>query len=229
MAQSLGKLKRFNLQEYWGEEFDKFSAWLIQDEILEMIGDAMNLQLVPYTQNVPGGTLEGSVVVQNMKNNDIVLIQGQLGAISHSHFGKLISSASGAEAVVVIWIASKIPEEQRRNIDWLNDVSRNGISFYGAELELWRIDDSAPAPNFCVVCQPNQWERNSKSDQEEVVSLGSSELNAPPSEKTDLPERKGDWTKKPSEKVLATQQGKSSAHAKEDVAVRENFVYTKSL
>ncbi len=228
MAKSLGKLKRFNLQEYWGTEFDKFSSWLIQEEILEMIGETIALELAPAKHEIPGGMIKGGVVAKNMRNNALVLIQGQLGAITQSDFGKLISCAAGVEAAVVVWVASKIPSDHRKALDWLNVVSREHINFYGAELELWRIDDSAPAPNFNLVCQPTQWGRAVNSEQDDGDTTKSIEVEAEHlSPKKEV--RKGDWTKKPSEKFEAVPQDKSSAQSKEDIAVRENFVYTKSF
>ncbi len=231
MTKSLGKLKRFNLQEYWGEEFDKFSSWLIQEEILEMIGGAIDLELVPAKLHIPEEIPKGGVVAKNAKNDDIVLIQGELDGITHCDFGKLLSSAAGVNAVTTVWVASKIPDEQRRGLDWLNEVSRDGIRFYGAELELWRIDDSAPAPNFSLVCQPNQWSRNIKPNQGHIEDLGTVDIDreAPQEIKESAPQRKGDWTKKPSEKIASSHSEDPPAQTKEEVSVRENFVYTKSL
>ncbi len=229
MAKSLGKLKRFNLQEYWGDEFDKFSLWLVQEEILEMIGEAIDVQLVPVNHDLSAIRLKGGVVAKNVKNDDIVLIQGQLDGITYSDFGQLIEAASSVDASVIVWVATKIPDEHKRGLDWLNGVSGENVSFYAAELELWRIDDSAPAPNFSLVCQPNPWGESVKPSQDAMKSSGLSVSEAPLSRQDDPPQRKGDWTKKPSEKLNPTQQGESSTQMKEDVAVRENFVYTKSL
>ena len=234
MAKSLGKLKRFSLQEFWGEDFEKFSSWLIQEEILEMIGEAIEVELTPAKDDMPVGVLKGGVVAKNVKNDTYVIIQGQLAGITHGDFGKLITYAAGLDAAVVVWVASKIPDEHRKAFDWLNDVSREDISFYGAELELWRIDDSAPAPNFNLVCQPNQWARSLKLDHGEGAKLDGedseeTEVEAPQEKKEPVAQRKGDWSKKPSEKPASSQSAKSPAQSKDGVSVRENFVYTKSL
>ncbi|MCA9470723.1 MAG: hypothetical protein MRJ96_01340 [Nitrospirales bacterium] len=232
MAKSLGKLKRFSLQEYWGEEFGKFSSWLSQEEILEMIGESVGVELVlarqePLVANLKGG----GVVAKTAKTHDNVLIQGQLGSIHDDDVGKLVSSASDIEAIIIIWIASKISPEHRKVLDWLNHISRTDIGFYGIELELWRIDDSAPAPNLSIVCQPNQWARspNQENNSQEMTGTGEVKLDTQESKKESSSERKGDWSKRPSERLTPSPQQKSSAQVKDDVSIRENFVYTKSF
>ena len=42
-------------------------------------------------------------------------------------------------------------------MDWLNKITPDGFSFFGLEIELWRIDDSLMAPKFNVVSHPNDW------------------------------------------------------------------------
>ena len=234
MAKSLGKLKRFSLQEFWGEDLEKFSSWLIQEEILEMVGEAIDVELAPANVDMSGGVLKGGVIAKNVKNDACVIIQGQLSGITHSDFGKLITYAAGLDAAIVVWVASKISDEHRKAFDWLNNMSRDDISFYGAELELWRIDDSAPAPNFNLVCQPNQWARNLKLGHDEMTPLESDEsvereVENHKEKKEPVAQRKGDWSKKPSGNLSSSQSEKAPTKPKEGVSVRENFVYTKSL
>ena len=62
----------------------------------------------------------------------------------------------------VVWIAPKFKEEHRAAIDWLNAISESGIDFFGLQIEVLRIDDSAPAPQLNVVCRPNDWSREKR-------------------------------------------------------------------
>jgi hypothetical protein len=48
-------------------------------------------------------------------------------------------------------------EEHVAVLERLNDNTVQGVGFFGVELELLRIDDSRPAPNFRVLVQPNEW------------------------------------------------------------------------
>jgi hypothetical protein len=50
-----------------------------------------------------------------------------------------------------------VREQHRAALDWLNEVTDRSINFFGLEIELWRIGDSAAAPKFNVVSQPNDW------------------------------------------------------------------------
>jgi hypothetical protein len=47
-------------------------------------------------------------------------------------------------------------------LDWLNRITDEGILFFGLEIELWRIGDSAPAPKFNLAVQPNDWAKTIK-------------------------------------------------------------------
>jgi hypothetical protein len=155
-----------------------------------------------------------------------VIIVGHLDGMSSDAFGKLIMYAAGFEAKALVCVGQEISAEIRQSFDWLNMVSRDDVNFYATELELWRIDDSVPAPNFHVVCQPNMWARQLKMGQEEGKSAGNSQSKDPvePKSKKEEPEKIS------KEKVDTPQpQGKSSSNAKEGTSVRQNFVYTKTF
>ncbi|HMP61664.1 MAG TPA: DUF4268 domain-containing protein, partial [Phenylobacterium sp.] len=46
----------------------------------------------------------------------------------------------------------------------------DSFEFYGLEIELWRINDSPPAPMFNVIAQPNEWSREVKQKAEAATS-----------------------------------------------------------
>ena len=47
--------------------------------------------------------------------------------------------------------------EHRAALDWLNNATTSGFNFFGLEIELWKIGDSAMAPKFNIVSKPNDW------------------------------------------------------------------------
>jgi len=229
MATSFGKLKRYTLREYWREECGKFSLWLTQEDILEMIGESIDLKLVPAKQGNSVGLPKGGVLAVNSQNTEIVLLQGQLHDLTHEDFGQLISCAAELRASAIVWIASKIPIEYRNAVDWLNAMARHHISFYCAELELWRIDNSAPAANFHVVCQPRPVTGKAKDGQDSIEGRQEERQELPLTKNNASPQGKGVWTKDNRENLPTSPQSKPLATVKEEVAVRENFVYTKSF
>ena len=80
-----------------------------------------------------------------------VLVENQLEQTDHLHLGQLLTYAAGLQAVTIVWIAARFTDEHRAALDW-------------------RIGNSAMAPKFNVVSQPNDWSR--------TVSEGARRLEA---------------------------------------------------
>jgi hypothetical protein len=224
MAKPVGKLKKINLNEVWSNEVDGFASWLQQEEILEMLGETLELSLKSAGGEIPLDTLPGAVLAKDAKRGHYVIVLGHLDGMSHEAFGKLIMYAAGLEAKAMICVGQEITAEIRQSLDWLNMVSRDDVNFYATELELWRIDDSVPAPNFNVVCQPNMWARQLKMGQEDGESAGNSKSK----DSSDSKLKKEDPSKGSKEKA-GTPQGKAAPGSKDGVSVRQNFVYTKTF
>ena len=224
MAKPVGKLRKINLSEVWGSEVDGFATWLQQEEILEMLGEALDIPLKPAGGEIALDTLSGGVLAKDAKRGHYVIVLGHLGGMTHDAFGKMIIYAAGLEAKAIVCVGKEVTAEIRQSLDWLNMVSRDDVNFYATELELWRIDDSVPAPNFNVVCQPNMWARQLKMGQEDGESAGSSKSK----DSLDSKAKKEDPSKGAKEKMETT-EGKQGAGSKDGVSVRQNFVYTKTF
>jgi hypothetical protein len=226
MAKPVGKLRKINLNEVWGNEPDGFGSWLQQEEILDILGETIERTLKPAGSDIPLSTLVGGVLAKDAKSGSYVIVLGHLEGINPDALGKLIMYAAGLDAKAVVCVAQEISAEVRQTLDWLNAVSRDDVNFYGAELELWRIDDSVPAPNFHVVCQPNLWARQLKMGQEEGGEAGAGAAKV--SEFPELKAKKDEGLKGAKDKVTAP-QGKPAPVGKDGVSVRQNFVYTKTF
>jgi len=220
MSKPVGKLRKINLNEVWGNEPDGFGTWLQQEEILEILGDSIEVALKPAGGEIPLDTLPGGVVAKDAKHGHYVIVFGHLDGINSDTLGKLIIYSAGLEAKAFVCVGQEITPEIRQSLDWLNTVSRDDVNFYATELELWRIDDSVPAPNFNVVCKPNMWARQLKMGQEEGEGAGAPTTKDFPESKS----KKEDSGKGSKEKVAAGDKS-----GKDGVSVRQNFVYTKTF
>ena len=60
---------------------------------------------------------------------------------------------------MVVWMTREFREEHRQALDWLNERTGENTEFFGVVVELWKIEDSKPAPHFNMVVTPNGWRK----------------------------------------------------------------------
>lgn len=156
----LGRLERVDLRDVWLSEAANFTPWLAADENIALLGDAIGIELEVEAQEKNVGPFRADILCKDTASSNWVLIENQLERTDHSHLGQLLTYASGLHAVTIVWIAERFTDEHRGALDWLNEVTREDINFFGLEIELWKIGDSAVAPKFNVVSKPNDWTRS---------------------------------------------------------------------
>jgi len=152
---SVGKLKKLELREIkkiWPHEEKDLSPWIAKN--VDDLNKVLNLQIEiegkeEYIQN-----LRLDLVGTDNFSQMPIIIENQFGKSNHDHLGKLITYSAAKEAGIVIWIANEIQIVHRNAIEWLNEISPKEMTFYGVELEVFRIDNSLPAPNFRIVAGP---------------------------------------------------------------------------
>lgn len=154
---SLGRLEPVDPRTIWKSEAASFTPWLASEHNLELLGDTIGLDLELEATEKNVGPFRADILCKDTLSNSWVLIENQLERTDHTHLGQLITYASGLKAVTIVWIARRICPEHRAALDWLNDITAEGINSFGLEVELWRIGNSAPAPKFNIVSQPNDW------------------------------------------------------------------------
>ncbi len=153
--EDLGLLQEVNVRDVWGDEARDFTPWLAQTENMKLLSDTIELELEPpFLTEELIGPFRADIVAS--EGDGLAIIENQLGPTDHKHLGQLLVYATNREARAVIWISTKVTDEYRKVLDWLNDNTPESILFFGLEVELWRIGDSAPAPRFNVVCKPNE-------------------------------------------------------------------------
>lgn len=167
---TLGRLEKVDLTAYWqGEETD-FTPWLAQVENIKLLGDTIGLELEVVAEEQRVGSFRVDLLCRDTATDRWVLIENQLEATDHLHLGQLVTYAAGLNAATVIWVASHFSAEHRAALDWLNQISQEEFNFFGLEIELWRIGDSAMAAKFNLVSQPNGWAKTvTKARDEELT------------------------------------------------------------
>lgn len=157
---SLGRLEKVELRECWKTEAGDFTPWLAKEENIVLLGETIGLSLEVEAQEKEVGPFRADILCKDTVSGNWVLIENQLEKTDHIHLGQLLTYASGLNAVTIVWIADKFIDEHRAALDWLNEITDESFSFFGLEVELWRIASSPLAPKFNIVSKPNNWIRN---------------------------------------------------------------------
>jgi hypothetical protein len=156
----LGRLERVKLREVWKNEAEHFTPWLAQEDNLKLLGETLGLQLELESQEKEVGPFRADILCKDAYEGSWVLIENQLERTDHTHLGQLMTYAAGLDTVTIVWVAERFTEEHRAALDWLNEITEERFSFFGLEVELWRIGSSEIAPKFNVVSKPNNWTRS---------------------------------------------------------------------
>lgn len=156
----IGRLIKVDPRKLWAGEATDFTPWLAKDENIELLGEAIGIELELISEEKSVGPFRADILCKSTMDNSYVLIENQLEKTDHNHLGQLMTYAAGLEAVTIVWIAKKFTEEHRAALDWLNRVTDEKLQFFGIELEVYRIGDSHPAPLFQLVSKPNDWTKS---------------------------------------------------------------------
>jgi len=160
MEKKLGKLEKVELRDFWVDEGRDFTPWLVKEENIILLGEALGIDMEVIQQEQPVGSFRADIYARNISNDTHILIENQLEKTDHGHLGQIITYAAGLDATMMIWISPQFSEQHRAALDWLNRTTNENISFFAIEIELWRIGDSLSAPKFNIVCKPNDWARS---------------------------------------------------------------------
>jgi hypothetical protein len=155
----LGKLEQIPVREIWQHEAHDFTQWLAQEENLNLLSETLDLDLFLLKTEEQVGSFFIDILCETEKDGPKVIIENQLERTNHDHLGKIITYASSVEAKYIIWLVPEVREEHQTALRWLNKLSGDKVSFFLIQMELWSIDNSAPAIRFNIIEQPNDWEQ----------------------------------------------------------------------
>ena len=155
--EELERLIKVPLREFWSNEASDFTPWLADEENIGLLGEAIGVELEVEERERNVGPFSADILCKDTVTDSWVVIENQLERTDHIHLGQLLTYAAGLEAVTVVWIAERFTDEHRAALDWLNEITAEELSFFGLEIELWRIGDSPMAPKFNMISHPNDW------------------------------------------------------------------------
>ncbi len=165
MAEKLSNIQNVDLREVWPNEAKDFTPWLAEN--ISKLGAALGFDLEIRSSEAPVGSYSLDLLVHDLESDRPVVVENQLEATNHIHLGQLLTYASGYDAHVAVWIAKEFKDEHRQALDWLNQRSDENTKFFGVVIEVWKIDDSRPAPYFKLVATPNDWRKGKVTPKEE--------------------------------------------------------------
>lgn len=155
MQMRIGRREEVDVREVWPLE-TSFSDWLASDEGLELIASDIGVAIENPRRECRDGDFRCDIVGHALGDEShVVVIENQYNRTDHDHLGKMLTYAAVHSATTGIWVSERISEDHRQVIDWLNDVTPPNVNFYLAQIKLYRIGDSAVAPELDVVCRPN--------------------------------------------------------------------------
>lgn len=161
ISQAIADLREENPTTLWKHEEHDFTPWLLEN--LDRLSEAIGIELdkSERQREVRVGRYMVDIEAKETGSGRKVVIENQLTASDHSHLGQLLTYAAGREAATVIWLCWELREEHRKALDWLNAHTDEETAFFGVEVEVLRIGDSAPAVRFNPVVVPPEWENAS--------------------------------------------------------------------
>lgn len=123
-ALGLGRLERVeDLRGVWQHEAGSFTPWLASN--VEVLSDAIGLPLTVLGQEVHVGEFRLDIQAEDPDGNPVI-VENQLATSDHSHVGQLLVYASGIGASTVVWITTRLREEHRSALSWLNERTDTG-------------------------------------------------------------------------------------------------------
>lgn len=160
-----GVLQDVDLRIAWKDEAIHFTPWL--GENLPRLGAAVGLELEAIRIEASLPTVDDSfsadILARNLDDDSNVLIENQLERSDHRHLGQILTYLAGLEARTVIWVAPQFREAHLAAIKWLNENTRDEISFFAVKIRVVQIGASPLAPLFDVLEQPNTWEKRQRT------------------------------------------------------------------
>lgn len=166
----LSRIQRVDARSAWAHEAHDFTPWLADDENFAALAETLHFfdAEVEATEEAIGD-FSADIIARD--RDGLILVENQLAQTDHTHLGQILTYLAGFdEPARVVWISTKVREEHRAAIDWLNAHTPNNFAFFAVELELFKIGEGPVAPHYHVVAKPNEWSRHVSARGKQIAS-----------------------------------------------------------
>ena len=152
-----GRLEPVDIRAAWTHEALEFTPWLATN--LDRLAEVLGIKLELERPEARVGRYAADILARNPRDGTAVLIENQLEFSDHTHLGQILTYLTGLEAETIVWVAPDFRDEHRSAIKWLNEHTVDPFAFFAVRVRVVRIGDSAMAPLFELIEQPNGWDR----------------------------------------------------------------------
>ncbi|MDH6291885.1 hypothetical protein M2275_006824 [Rhodococcus opacus] len=156
----LGRLEIVAPRTIWPNEARDFTPWLLQN--VDVLSDLLGMDLVLDVAEHPVGNFSLDLKGYDETTGEVVIVENQLEPSDHTHLGQIITYAAGTDPTTIVWVTTGFRPEHRAAIDWLNQRTDENTRVFGIVIRVVKIGNSPSAPNFELVAQPNDWEKQIK-------------------------------------------------------------------
>ena len=167
----LGILEKINdLRTIWKNEEYDFTPWLAKENNIKLLSEELGIPIKVVKIEAPVGKYSLDILAVNEDTNENIIIENQLEITNHDHLGKILVYGAGYDAKTIIWIVKDYNEEHKQAIDWMNEHSDDNVNLFLVKIELFKIGESAIAPHFEIVCQPNDWTKTIRTQTDSEIT-----------------------------------------------------------
>jgi hypothetical protein len=162
-AVQLAELEEVDPSTVFQRDGAGFADWLADN--LDQLARELGISgLREVGRDVGVGSFTVDILAQTDRGRRVA-IATKLEPSDHLHLGQMITFAAGLDVSAVVWITTRIGEEHRAVVDWLNQHGDDEVRFFGVEVRTLRIGNSPAAVTFNVEARPNDWQKVVKQRQ----------------------------------------------------------------
>ncbi len=147
-----------DVRKKWPNEALDFTPWLAKN--LDMLSEAVDIKLELVQEEAAVGPFSCDILAKEIDSGKSAAIENQLEWTDHSHLTQLLTYTAGLDARIAIWVAPEFRYEHAATLHWLNEWTRDGLSFYGVKVELVKSGDSSYKPKLQCVVSPEGWNKD---------------------------------------------------------------------